>query len=174
MKLVANFHADVTDADNLEAEEMIHDYLIDHARAVKDMRGYRHSWDFEFTRDAVTWQTLDVKRDKHIDRSGNFPFEVYDLYDDLRIRPTWGVNDDLDWLAVVNGDLTQAYIASLAKVRSVAVAAYQRGWPSWAVPNVGSYGSRYITFGVALRMDALERIGVKIRRVDLSRYRKAA
>lgn len=171
MKFISDFRQDVADKGNIEAEEVVYAYLVNRFDLVVDKRGYNTAWDFEFQKldDERRW-TIDVKRDKNVDTSGRLPFEICDLRTGGILRPTWGVNPDLDFLAVVNGGLDTAYIANMRQVRNVITAVYQRGHPVWAVPNRGGY----ITIGIAVPIEKLKTEGATIKRVDLSRFREAA
>lgn len=171
--MVADFRVDVANPDNITAENMVGDYLRHRFgdSCVMDCRGQNLAWDFKFLHDDA-WHTLDVKCDQHIHDAGNFPFEVYDLYlSTWAMRPTWGINIDLDFLAAVDKYLATAYIAPMRDVRSVVRRCYRsRDWKVWGTLN----RSGYITWGIAVPLAVLRREGVRVTKVDLITLEKVA
>lgn len=163
MSSVARFQHDVSDPDNIEAEALIYTYLKRHFTDVRDCRDQYTAWDFTFWRDGRV-KRLDVKRDKYIETTRRFPFEVCDEYLDGSRRATWGCHRELDYIAAVGQSLHRAYIASLPDIRDFVLwkmtLKHMDNWKEFHQNN-----GHYVTHGVAVPIAELTDAGVKVAEV---------
>ena len=167
---IANFHQDVNDPENIEAEELVYQYLINQAdiEGVTDWRDRHLAWDFTFSRGGKVI-TLDVKRDRNIGRTGNFPFEMCNLPVNGERVLTWGMNPELDYLAVVDASLTLAHIAHLPSLRQFVFSKFSPAWPKFGAMNRG-----YITIGIAVPMGEMRQANILMWDVVLPSREEAA
>ena len=162
---MSKFEHDVADPDNLRAEALFYAYLKRHFTDVRDCRDQHTAWDFTFWRNGRV-KRLDVKRDKYIEGTRRFPFEVCDVYLDGSRRSTWGCHRELDYIAAVGESLCRAFIAPLPDVRDFVlwkmVTNERRDWKEFHQPN-GSY----VTHGVAVPIAELTGAGIKVTEVNI-------
>lgn len=154
----SDFDDDVNDPLFREAEDRTFSYLR-HRRGltVRDTRTKRTTHDFEVDAGGNTYR-LDVKADRHADRSGNFPFEERHIHDEGVIRPGWGMAENLDWVVIAAVPSWRAAIFSVSDLREVvrgAVAAGQtNGWVRFARKNRRGT-RRWVTEGWAIPLEDL-------------------
>lgn len=171
---IADFRRDVARPEAVKAENLVYQHLRHSFPQVGDCRPLNIAWDFTFTYKRKLYR-LDVKYDTYIGESDNYPFEICNVQRSGIIRPTWGLCNNLDYLAVVDVGLDYAFIANVPLLRKhvlkrLGVHYAGLGKPNWPFIRIENVGG-YTTIGVAVPMDEMRQNSIKIQRVPLSQYR---
>ena len=160
--MVADFQKDVQNEENIKAEKVVHEVLIDLYRgtgATIDYIADQHlTWDFEINHLGYPIR-VDAKFDANYERTERLPFEFMDVYPSGSHRPTWGVHPGLDFAAVVPWTFSKVVLVPLGdlgryvsyKILTCGKSHLEKseGWKWWETPNHRG-ASTWITHGVAV------------------------
>lgn len=166
---VADFYTDVEDSTNSTAEDIAYEVLQSHFAErgieIRDVRDAHLKWDFIIVRDGQEFH-LDVKCDKYIERTGRFAFEMFHIHNSGDVQPSWGLNEQLTYIAVVPASFkyvrivpllyVRSYVALMQKLHPVETLIEHRGWKEIQVQNRARQ-SGWTTYGWAVPMDGIEK-----------------
>jgi hypothetical protein len=163
-KPVFDYRADLASGDYKHAEMLVAEVFRQQGYAVVDRRNNRRVPDFLMEKNGPPF-TLDVKFDRWIKQTGNFCFERWRVYDDEpSIRwPSWGWDEALDYVAVVNVDYSTARIVLMHNLRQYIneISAECIPWEELACPNKDKVtGRHFVAHNWLIPVAELEREGI--------------
>lgn len=120
----AVFERDIHDPLAKRAELLVMRHFSRHLFCqVEDARAQHLGWDMVVTPPEMRPMKLDVKLDKHVDRSGNVVFENAHFWNPPHghglMRKGWGWNEDLDYLAVVGAESGTMWLLTMHGFRAL-------------------------------------------------------
>lgn len=167
--MVSHFRADVNNPDNISAEQVTFDaltsYFAETSVTIEDVRDQHIKWDFILNRDGAEY-TVDTKCDSYVESSGRLPFEILHVHDGSRVEVAWGLNERLDYIAVIPRRTFhfvklipmlyfRSYVFAKTYLHTAEELESEHDWRFFQKQNVGI--GTWVTHGVAVPIQSVER-----------------
>ena len=168
--MTSNFDHDVNNPVNRKAEQLafhtLREFYAGIGGTIDDVSGEFLKWDF-VVRHGGRVERVDVKCDSYYETTRRIPFEMYHRFSDGRPSdPAWGINDNLNHIALVPTSLSQVVLIPLSPLRAYVAYALdyhgkdavvqRQGWRRIERANVGR-GGAWTTYGWAIPQSEFEK-----------------